>query len=94
VVWAYRDLADHQSRTWRALQAALRRMIDRFDPATIESEVSELGLLEKLVAGGKSAKMWDVYREHYRDIARSAEEQFLGEVGADFRDAYENKRSE
>ena len=94
VVWAYRDLADHQLRTWTALQASLRRMIDRFDPATIEQEVADLGLLEKLIAGGKSAKMWDLYEDHYRDIAKSAEEQFLGEVGADFRDAYENKRSD
>ena len=93
IVWAYRDLADHQLRTWTALQASLRRMIDRFDPERIEEEVAELGLLEKLIAGGKSAKMWDLYEEHYRDIAKSAEEQFLGEVGADFRDAYENKRS-
>ena len=94
VTWAYRDLADHQIRTWRALQSALRRMIDRFDPQAIETEVQDLGLLEKLIAGGKSAKMWDIYEEHYHDIAKSAEEQFLGEVGVDFRDAYENKRSE
>ena len=84
VTWAYRDLADHQMRTWTALQAALRRMIDRFDPEQIEKEAEDLGLLEKLIAGGKSAKMWDMYEEHYRDLAKSAEEQFLGEVGADF----------
>jgi len=93
VNWAYRDLADHQLRTWTALQAALRRMIDRFDPEQIEKEAADLGLLEKLIAGGKSAKMWDMYEEHYRDLAESAEEQFLGEVGADFREAYETKRS-
>ena len=93
VTWAYRDLADHQLRTWTALQASLRRMIDRFDPAQIEKEAQELGILEKLIAGGKSAKMWDIYEEHYRDLAQSAEEQFLGEVGTDFREAYETKRS-
>ncbi len=93
VTWAYRDLADHQLRTWTALQAALRRMIDRFDPAQIEKDAEDLGILEKLIAGGKSAKMWDMYEEHYRDLAQSAEEQFLGEVGADFREAYETKRS-
>lgn len=93
VPWAFRDLADHQMRTWTGLQTALRRMIDRFDPEEIEKEAQNLGLLEKLIAGGKSAKMWDMYEEHYRDLAKSAEEQFLGEVGADFREAYETKRS-
>lgn len=90
---AYRDLADHQIRTWKALQAALRRMIDRFDPEEVERELEDTGFLEQIVAGGRSAKMWQLYQERYRDIAKSAEERFLGEVGADFRDAYETKGS-
>ncbi len=90
---AYRDLADHQIRTWKALQTALRRMIDRFDPEEIERELEDTGFLEQIVAGGRSAKMWQLYQERYRDIAKAAEERFLGEVGADFRDAYETKGS-
>lgn len=89
---AYRDLADHQVRTWSALQTALRRMIDRFDPEELESELEEAGRLETLLAGGRSAKLWQLYEERYREIARSAEERFLGDVGGDFRDAYEDKR--
>ncbi len=91
VTGAFRDLADHQVRTWSALQMALRRMIDRFDPAEVEREMDETGLLETLVAGGRSAKMWQLYEERYREIAQAAEERFLGEVGADFRDAYETE---
>lgn len=86
---AYRDLIDHQMRTWSALQTALRRMIDKFDPEEVEREMEDTGLLEALIAGGRSAKLWQLYRDRYQDIARSAEERFLGEIGADFRDAYE-----
>ena len=86
---AFRDLVDHQMRTWAALQAALRRMIDKFDPAAIEKELEDTGLLETLIAGGQSAKLWQLYQERYEEIARAAEERFLGEIGADFRDAYE-----
>ncbi|MEP5761884.1 MAG: type VI secretion system-associated FHA domain protein TagH [Litoreibacter sp.] len=86
---AFRDLADHQVRTWSALQTALRSMIDKFNPDEIEREMADTGLLEQLVAGGRNAKMWQLYQERYRDIAASAEERFLGEVGSDFRDAYE-----
>ncbi|RCW88614.1 type VI secretion system-associated FHA domain protein TagH [Paracoccus lutimaris] len=89
---AFRDLADHHLRTWTALQAALRRMIDRFDPDEIEKAMENVGLLESLIAGGRSAKLWRLYQERYREIARAAEDRFLGEVGADFRDAYENER--
>lgn len=91
---AFRDLIDHQVRTWSALQVALRRMIDKFDPTEIEKEMEDVGLLESLVAGGRSAKLWQIYEDRYRDIAETAEKQFLGEVGADFRDAYEHRRSD
>jgi type VI secretion system protein ImpI len=86
---AFRDLADHQVRTWTALQSSLRHMIDQFDPARIEADMEAAGLLETLLAGGRHAKLWRLYQERYRDIAKTAEDRFLGEVGAEFRDAYE-----
>jgi type VI secretion system protein ImpI len=91
---AYRDLADHQVRTWKALQSALRRMIDQFDPKQIETEFADSGLFEALLAGGRSAQLWSAYEERYQDIARAAEERFLGEVGENFRDAYEGNNEE
>lgn len=89
---AFRDLADHQVRTWTGMQSALRQMIDRFDPAAIEAEIEAAGLIRSLLAGGRSAKLWQLYNDRYKDIARAAEDRFLGEVGADFRDAYEGNR--
>jgi type VI secretion system protein ImpI len=89
---AFRDLADHQLRSWVAIQSALRRMIDRFDPAAVERDLEALGTLESLLSGGRNAKLWKAYTERYKDIARAAEDRFLGEVGADFRDAYEGNR--
>lgn len=86
---AFRDLIDHQMRTWAALQTALRRMIDKFDPEAIEKELEDAGVLETLIAGGSRAKLWQLYQERYVEIAQAAEERFLGEVGSEFRDAYE-----
>ena len=89
---AFRDLADHQLRSWVAIQSALRRMIDRFDPAEVEKDLEQLGMLGSLLSGGRNAKLWKAYTDRYKDIARAAEDRFLGEVGADFRDAYEGNR--
>lgn len=91
ISWAFRDLHDHQMRTWTALQSSLRRMVDRFDPAEIERQMEDTGLMGRLMAGGRSAKLWQLYNERYAEIARAAEEQFLGEVGPDFRSAYETR---
>ena len=91
IAGAVRDLAAHQVSTWRGTQAALRRMVDRFDPTALEKELEALGLLETLLAGGRRAKLWELYEKRFREIAQSAETRFLGEVGADFRDAYETE---
>lgn len=91
---ALRDLAEHQMRSWVGLQAALRQMIDRFDPARIESELEETGGLRSLLAGGRSARLWQLYTEQFKEIAKAAEDQFLGDVGADYRDAYLGQQQE
>jgi type VI secretion system protein ImpI len=86
-----RDLASHHVRAWRGVQGALRRMIDRFDPAALEEELKSSSSIGTLLAGGKGAKLWELYQKRHREIAQSAETRFLGEIGADFRDAYEEE---
>jgi type VI secretion system protein ImpI len=88
---AIRDLVDHHVNTWRGVQAALRRMIGRFDPAALEEELKSRKALETLLAGGRRAKLWELYEQRHREIAKSAESRFLGTVGTDFRNAYEGK---
>ncbi|CCV06231.1 conserved hypothetical protein [Mesorhizobium metallidurans STM 2683] len=88
---AVRDLAQHHVRAWRGVQTALRRMIDRFDPAAIEEELKSNSAIGTLLSGGRGAKLWELYQKRHREIAQSAESSFLGEIGADFRDAYEEE---
>ncbi|MEO5760628.1 MAG: type VI secretion system-associated FHA domain protein TagH, partial [Mesorhizobium sp.] len=88
---AVRDLAQHHVRAWRGVQSALRRMIDRFDPVALEKELKSGSAIGTLLSGGRGAKLWELYQKRHRDIARSAETTFLGEIGADFRDAYEEE---
>lgn len=88
---AVRDLAQHHVRAWRGLQGALRRMIDRFDPAAIEEELKSSSAIETILAGGRGAKLWELYQKRHHEIAASAEQRFMGEIGVDFRDAYEEE---
>jgi type VI secretion system protein ImpI len=88
---AIRDLAQHHVRAWRGVQGALRKMIDRFDPALIEEELKSSSAMETLLAGGRSAKLWELYQKRHRELALSAESRFMGEIGADFRNAYEGE---
>jgi type VI secretion system protein ImpI len=86
-----RDLAEHHVRAWRGVQGALRRMVDRFDPVAFEEELKSTSALDKVLAGGRGAKLWELYKKRHGEIAASAEERFLGEIGADFRNAYEEE---
>ncbi|OBY03500.1 type VI secretion protein [Rhizobium leguminosarum bv. trifolii] len=88
------DLAHHHVRTWRGVQAALARMIDRFDPAALESELKSQSTWDAVLAGGRRAKLWELYEKRYREIARNASTRFLGEIGSDFRDGYEEREKE
>lgn len=88
---AVRDLAEHHVRAWRGVQGALRRMIDRFDPVAFEEELKSTSALDKVLAGGRGAKLWELYKKRHGEIAASAEQRFLGEIGADFRNAYEEE---
>ncbi len=88
---AIRDLANHHVRTWRGMQSALRRMIDRFDPAALEEELKSSSTIETLLAGGRGAKLWELYQKRHHEIAMNAESRFMGDIGADFRDAYEEE---
>ncbi len=75
---AVRDLAEHHVRAWRGVQGALRRMIDRFDPAAIEEELKSSSAIGTLLTGGRGAKLWELYQKRHREIAQSAETRFLG----------------
>lgn len=88
---AVRDLAQHHVRAWRGVQGALRRMIDRFDPTALEEELKSSSTIETLLAGGRGAKLWELYQKRHREIAASAESRFLGDIGVDFRNAYEEE---
>ena len=44
-------------------------MIDRFDPAALEEELKSSSTIGTLLAGGRGAKLWELYQKRHRDIA-------------------------
>jgi predicted component of type VI protein secretion system len=77
------DLKAFMPELVQAMQHALRNLLRRFDPATLEASLADASLLAILAAGGRKAKYWELFRERYGELAREAESEFLREVGAD-----------
>ena len=85
----FRDIQQHEMALLDAMQAALRALLQRFEPESFERQLEAENLFSTLVAGGRRAKCWDAFKARYEQIASEAERQFLGEVGADFSRTYE-----
>ena len=88
---AFGDLKSHELALLEGVQAALRTLLRRFDPQALEREIEEPSLFTSLVAGGRKARYWDLYNRRYAELAERARSRFLGEVGIDFAQAYEEK---
>lgn len=86
---AFRDIQEHEMALLDAMQAALRALLQRFEPDSFERQLEAENLFSALMAGGRRARCWDAFKERYRQIASEAERAFLGEVGADFSRTYE-----
>ncbi|MFY9941356.1 MAG: type VI secretion system-associated FHA domain protein, partial [Desulfobacterales bacterium] len=76
------DIMNHQLAMTAGIQAAVIRLLERFDPH-IFSKQNEEGVVFK-----RKAKSWDAYRQAYTEIASQALEDFFGEP---FAQAYEEQ---
>ena len=85
------DIRAHELAVLDGVQSALKTLLKRFDPTVLEKEIERHSLFSRLAAGGRKAKYWQIFKQHYADIAKSAQTRFLGEVGPYFAEAYERK---
>ncbi|MCU0935434.1 MAG: type VI secretion system-associated FHA domain protein TagH, partial [Gammaproteobacteria bacterium] len=68
-----RDLKAHQVATLAGLEATLKGMFQRFDPARLEREFIDRSLLGTLVPGHRKARCWDLFGAEFRRITQEAE---------------------
>ncbi|WP_238462369.1 type VI secretion system-associated FHA domain protein TagH [Paraburkholderia tagetis] len=88
VARAFVDIESHELAVLVGMRAALAQVLARFDPATLEAQLSEQGVLDRVLSNRK-AKLWDRFVELRAGIAREAEDDFQKLFGKAFNDAYE-----
>ena len=86
---AYDDLRAHQFGFIAGMRAALEGVLTRFDPAQLESRLTQRSVLQSLVPGSRKARMWEVFTEHYTQIRSEASDDFHSLFGKAFLKAYE-----
>jgi type VI secretion system FHA domain protein len=88
---AFDDLKSHELATIAGMRAALAGVLQRFDPAAIEKQMTGASVMDAMLAANRKAKMWDRMVELYADVAREADDDFQRVFGEQFSAAYEEQ---
>lgn len=86
---AYYDLRSHQFGFMAGTKAALEGVLERFEPQRLEGRLAGKGLVESLIPAARKARLWDLFNDLYKEIAREAEDDFHALFGQAFLKAYE-----
>lgn len=89
----FNDIKAHQLAVMAGIQAALTRLLERFDPGNLETRL-EQSVLDNIWPGNRKAKYWDLFTTEYQTIAREAEDDFNELFGDEFARAYEERLGE
>ncbi|NMQ17800.1 type VI secretion system-associated FHA domain protein TagH [Candidatus Competibacter phosphatis] len=89
----FNDIKAHQLAVMAGIQAALTRLLERFDPGNLETRL-EQSVLDNIWPGNRKAKYWDLFTTEYQIIAREAEDDFNELFGDEFARAYEERLGE
>ncbi|WP_200953942.1 type VI secretion system-associated FHA domain protein TagH [Massilia sp. Root351] len=87
---AFEDLKAHELAVIAGMRAALDGVLARFNPALIEAKEPE-GVMDKMMATTRKARMWERMVALYDDILREADDDFQHLFGEKFSAAYEDQ---
>lgn len=85
------DLQVHTIATRVAMKVAIERVLARFEPQALENRLQGGGMMDKLMPGGRKARLWDLYLEQQRAIRSDAAEGFQAAFAQAFAEAYERE---
>lgn len=86
---SFDDLRAHQMAVMAGVEAAIKHLLKRFEPAELEARMSKPGGLSNLLPGSRQAQYWQQFSELYSNISREAEDDFQDLFGREFSRAYE-----
>ncbi len=87
---AFNDLRAHQLGMMAGMRSALDGVLQRFDPAVLESRIAKRSSLASVLPGGRKAKLWELFQELYTQLSAEASDDFHQLFGKAFLAAYES----
>ncbi|WP_095587983.1 type VI secretion system-associated FHA domain protein TagH [Actibacterium ureilyticum] len=84
---ALSDIKAHEVAMLTGMDAALKGVLARLDPAMLESKIQSKGGFANMLKS-KKARYWEIYEEMYSEISEQAEEDFHELFSKEFARAY------
>lgn len=84
---ALSDIKAHEVAMLTGMDAALKGVLARLDPAMLEEKIQSKGGLANMLKS-KKARYWEIYEEMYSEISEQAEEDFHELFSKEFARAY------
>ncbi|RKT46308.1 type VI secretion system-associated FHA domain protein TagH [Thiocapsa rosea] len=88
---AFDDIRAHEMAMTAGLQAALRALLARFEPAELERRLTARSRLEEMLPMVRKSRYWDLFTEAYEEVAADAAEDFMRLFGDAFTKAYQEQ---
>lgn len=86
---SFDDLRAHQLAVMAGVEAAIKHLLTRFEPAQLEERMGKPGGISSLFNGSRQAQYWQQFTELYSNISREAQDDFQDLFGREFSRAYE-----
>lgn len=74
---AFDDIQAHEMAMTAGLQAALRALFARFEPASLEQRLGRASGLDQVLPMARKAKYWELFTDEYEKVAADASEDFM-----------------
>jgi type VI secretion system protein len=91
VAEGFKDLRVHELALLGGMQQAVAALLRQFDPEPLKQRLEQQSLLQNLVPAARKAKYWEIYEQHYKQIAADVSEDVRGTFGRAFANAYEEQ---
>jgi len=86
------DLQSHQLGMVAGMRAALLTLLQRFDPAALSRDTPhDGGIGEKLLPGGREARLWRQLQALHAETTSAVEDDFQAVFGRAFQQAYDKE---
>jgi type VI secretion system protein len=86
---SFDDLRVHQLAVMAGVEAAIKNLLARFEPARLEQRLAPPSGLSKVFGGSRQAHCWEQFTKLYQQLSQEAEDDFQELFGREFSRAYE-----